>query len=129
MIAMAKRRIVFLISILITAVIIVSISLNDLRRPVEHIQNKLLAQMPIGSAEEEVVGFILQNENWKLDDWVSYAEPGSDSYGGHLARTRRVHMDTYRGIFFLRVDVIAYWRFDEDAKLFQLIVRKYHDVL
>ena len=124
-IKITKRRIKLTVIILIIGVIIVSMLSNDLRRPVEHIQDKLLSQMPLGSSEDEVIEFILQHEDWILDDRVSYAEPGANLDGGHIARTRKVNMGYYNIYLVFRVSVVAYWRFDEDGKLFQLMVRKY----
>ena len=47
----------------------------------------------------------------------------------NLARTMRVRMGNYSGIFLQRVDVVAYWRFDEEGNLFELVIVKHHDVL
>ena len=113
--------IVFLIVALILILMIFSISL---RLPTGIIRARLLIEVPLGSSEDEVIQFVRRRENWILREGISYAEPGSDSRGGLLARTRRVNMGNYRALFFIRVAVIAHWRFDEDGKLFELIIKK-----
>lgn len=70
---------------------------------------------------------IYPDKSWRLDSHISYAQPSSDSTGGELARTRRVYMGEYRSFFYIAVE--AFWRFDEDGRLFELIVRKTADAL
>ena len=120
------RRLIIIITLLVVVMSMLSI---PLRLPSSVIRAGLLLQMPLGSSEDEVVQFISRRNRWVLDDWITYAEPGSNSRGGLLARTRVVDMGHYWGIFLLRIDVVAFWRFDEDGKLFELIIRKYADVI
>ena len=105
----------------------IDIVTNPLRRSEDTIRESLLSEVPLGSTGEEVLRFIEQHENWRLHDAVTYAHPFAGSTGGELARTRRVHMGRYRSFFY--VDVSAFWRFDEDGKLFYLIVIKTADAL
>jgi hypothetical protein len=113
-----RKTIVISITSIVTimAVIIVPIFSNDLRRPPAIIRERLLLEVPLGSTEEVVVEFILRHEDWHL--WR----------GGYpFERARRVTMGTYMCI--LRVDVAAFWVFDEDGYLIELVIRKYVDVL
>ena len=78
-------------------------------------------QVPLGTNEYAVIDFINNHETWTLNRNITYAHP-IYSTGGKLARTRRVHMGTYHNIF--RVDVVAFWRFDDNGNLFELIINK-----
>ena len=104
----------------------IDIVTNPLRRSEDTIKESLLSEVPLGSTEDEVLRFIKQHENWRLDSNITYAHPVL-SRGGELARTRRVDMGEYRSFFY--IGVLAFWRFDEDGRLFDLIIRKQANAL
>jgi len=99
---------------------------NPLYRPPETIRSNLLSEIPLGSYRDEAVEFINMHEEWVIH---------SERFGNVRVHGRtigdptyyiRVHMGYYRFIF--HTDVTAFWRFDEEGILIDIVVRKTRDV-
>jgi hypothetical protein len=116
------------IMILITVVTNVMVFSNYLIWPTSCIEQRLLSRMPLGSTEDEVLEFIARHENWEVFSrpGVQLPRPGTIRYH---ATTIRAYMGNYRGMLGLRTHVDAFWRFDEDGKLFEVVVTKDMDVI
>ena len=101
--------------------------LNPLWRSPETIRINLLSNIPLGSHRDEVMEFLDGHDDWTIH---------SERFGNVHVQGRtigeptyyiRVHMGSYRIIFW--VDVTAFWRFDEEGLLIDIVVRKTRDVI
>ena len=113
-----KWVVVLIIVVLIVAVIILS---DPLRRSNEEIRKNILSDMPLGSHKDDVLEYISKNKRWTIGS-------GASHFGPIEYKTfARVHMGEYRTI--LITDAVAFWLFDENDELIELIVKKWIDGL
>ena len=130
---------------IITLMVVIALIRNPLLRTEEGIRNYLLRITPIGTSMEEVIGVIDNHEKWSIrfiseDSGVSLHPtviPESSSRGLYNnplfpnniigERSLRVYLGNYSLI--TRVYVDAFYAFDEDGKLIEILVWKVWDLL
>jgi len=141
------KRIIILIPITIIMVItimLIVLALNPLRRQsTQDIYEYVMELTPIGMSMGEVLRVIARQdwELWRVNENHGFIRPGpSDPEDFALGRHTRVGeksiiaiLGTYTGghgrVFFSYTGVVAYWGFDENGILIDVIVIKETDRL
>ena len=122
------------------------IKANPLRRSNEAIREKLISEMPLGSSEVDVLSYIAQHDEWYMmrrggydstdlyndakthgdfRDYVRYGEPGRFHDPDSTVRYYYVIVGNYRTPpFFFVTSVSTFWRFDDNGRLFDVVIRK-----
>jgi len=96
-------------------IVVIKPSRNPLARmTIEEIREQLLLETPIGTHIEDVSSFVDKNEDWNLIPTM---------YPYRVW----VHLGGYR-YFVFWTDVSANWRFDEEFRLVDIVVRKSTDM-
>jgi len=107
------------------ALVTVTVLLNPLRGSEERIENGILEATPIGMNIENVVSVIDLNSSWELR-WTD----GEPRGGQYIAGERFV--EAFLGEYFsLRTGhtpAVAFWGFDADGNLIDLLVIKEPDI-
>ena len=98
---------------------------NPLRQSPESIRTYLLSSLPLGSHRDEVIELVNDRDDWTI---VSDRFGNVRIHGRNIGAPTyyiRVHMGYYR--FILLTDVTAFWRFDDEGILIDIVVRKTRD--
>jgi len=138
---MTKTKIILAILVVIAIIATtIWIKANPLRRSNEAIREKLISEMPLGSSESEVLEHIAQHEKWILvprlyygesadprnpEEAVFYGSPPNNLDPNDIAKYYWVIVGNYRTPpFFFVTSVSTYWRFDDNGRLFDVVIRK-----
>ena len=130
----------YVIFIIILMVVVAFIA-NPLLRTEAGIRRQLLRNIPIGTSMEDVIRIADENANWIInvkDEHIGIVlhptlffpmrnMPRDRGFPVVGERSVRVHLGTYHII--IRVDVSAYFAFDEESKLIEIFVRKQYDLI
>ena len=133
-------RIVFYILIIIFLVVMALI-INPILRTEASIRRQLLRITPIGTSMEEVISIADDNARWTIDNiredgGVSLLSgtrvptrraPGDPRFSVIGEQSVRIHLGTFQ--FIIRFDVTAFYAFDENGELIEILVRREFDVI
>ena len=121
------------------SIIGVMFMVNPLLRTTNSIQRNLLRITPLGTSIDDVVIIIVNNANWGLfsvhEDWgvllLGYRLPtfGSPRDGSTVIGSKSVIVNLGNHSFFLSFNVRAFFAFDEDGKLIDILVRRDADLI
>ena len=113
---------------------------NPITRPLSSVRRYMLRQIPIGASMEDVIRIVDSNENWttrhireQFGVVLLYGTSLPSSFTpreGSVVigdQSMRVHLGTYHII--IRIDVSAYFAFDNDGKLIDILIRRELDLL
>lgn len=130
------------IGIVITLLVVTALTLNPLMRPSANIRRYLLQITPINTSIEDVICIANSNPNWSIitvrEEHGFTLQPRTFSpMRIHPAAMTRefpivgersviVHLGTYHAP--MRVDVTAFYAFDENGKLIEILVLKEVDM-
>ena len=132
-----KTKMYIWIIISIFILIIVLLLLDPLRKQSENIREDVLKITPIGMSMEGVIEIIENRRRWEVR--FICEERGYSLFRGRPLRAidpnaeiigeKHIegHLGWYRGVW--RVDVTAFWAFDENGKLIDVAILKEGDAL
>jgi len=127
---MKKRWKSLIVVLLLIAGIICVIVLNPLRRSEEHIRNRLLQELPLGTQLAEVKKYI-EKKGWE----ISYVAENSGFLDQRNRpntvvgeKSIRASLGDYQDIPF-KANVTVFWGFDKDSRLIDVWVWKTWDAL
>ena len=140
---LTKKEILRNICITILTIIflvVISMIINPIRRTNSGIHRYLLRIIPIGTSMEDVIRVAEENDMWTIryirENFGVVLHSTSSTPTGGLPNPRfpivgdqhiRVHLGTYNII--IRVDVEAFFAFNENGELIEIFVRKFRDLL
>ena len=115
--------------------------INPLLRTEASIRRHLLSMMPVGTSMEEVIRTVENNESWMirvvrdnvgvvLDPKIhvpTNMHPTERTKDEHIIGNKSIiaHLGTYSVI--VRIDVVAFFAFNEDGELIEILIKKYYD--
>lgn len=131
----------FIAVIIVILVVVMAMIINPLLRTEAGIRRHLLRIAPIGMSMEDVIRIADNNRNWNtiricedagvilhpsllIPMRMSPSDPRFPVVG---EKSVRVHLGTTRII--LRADVTAFFAFDENGELIEILVRREYDVI
>jgi len=126
----------FIISIFL--LVMTAMVMNPLLRTESSIRNNLLRITPIGTNRNEVATAINDVEGWSIRGFFgpvvlhptlltpTRSGQHDDRFPSVGVRSIEAHLGTYRLI--IRVDVSAFFAFDENDELIEIFVRKQYDL-
>lgn len=134
-----KNNMLLIIMLSIIALIVCSIFViisNPLRKSNEEIKEAVLSIIPLGTNIDDAIELI-EGENWTVrsivdngvgfDDDNKPSEPGMNDVRVLGEKSIRVHMGDYRSPFV--TSVVAFFYFDDEARLIGVAIRKDVDSL
>lgn len=125
--------------------VVIALIFNPLIRTPEGIRRHLLRTTPIGTSMEDVVLIADEISNSSCPNRIRIRDHGvvlhprdplrptnflpADLIGSTVSgdQSVRIHLGHYRIIF--RIDVVAFYAFDEDGKLIEIFISKEWDLL